>query len=561
MIVKKCSLKILLYTLVTGALAVLTLSCQQKYPKGIKHVIVIGIDGMSVQGLLEANTPCMDSLMQNGAFNYKVRSVIPTVSLPNWAAMVNGAGPEITGVTNNSWNRHFDDYPPVAMSENRVFPNVFSVIREQMPEAETGAIYEWGGFERMLETELIDKFEAYSSQREIAEKAAEYILEKKPNFLFIHLDRVDSFGHSKGHMSPEYVDFIGETDNDVRTIVNAVKDAGISDKTMIMVVSDHGGIFYAHGGYTYEEFTTPIIYSGKGIKKNYHIQQQIYRYDVAADVIFALGLEAPQVWVGRPVKAAYTGFNEPKNLYKGTEVLPPPVFIGKEISTYYGELAVDQGVEVVIKKPLGVEGEIHYTTDGTMPVRESPVYSTPFVLEHSAIVKAKIYGDEGESPTITAPYRVAYSKEGDGLNYAFYHLPGEKTLPALQSGRPVAKGVCYEIGFKEVAFPGINKLREQYPTDYGVRLDGWIEIDEDAEYTFRVWAHGGYRVLINNQRVLERISLDDGANIVGSIKLAKGKYPIQVEFFSSTDRGYFDLYYEVNGESKGFIPAHMLSVR
>lgn len=558
---KKCNLKFLFYALVIGVTAILTLSCQQKHPKGIEHVIVIGIDGMSVQGLLEANTPCMDSLMQNGAFNYKVRSVIPTVSLPNWAAMVNGAGPEITGVTSNSWNRHFDDYPPVAMSANRVSPNVFSVIREQMPNAETGAIYEWGGFERMLETEVMDKFETYSSQQETTEKAAEYITEKKPNFLFIQLDRVDGFGHSKGHMSPEYIDFIGETDNDVRTIVNAVKEAGIGDKTMIMVVSDHGGIFYGHGGYTYEEFTTPIIYSGKGIKKNYHIQQQIYRYDVAADVIFALGLEIPQVWVGRPVKAAFTGFNEPKNLYKGTEVLPPPTFIGKEISTRYGELAVDQGVEVVIKKPLGIEGEIHYTTDGTMPVKESPIYSAPFVLEQSALVKAKIYSDEGESPTVSAPYRVAFSKKGNGLNYTFYHLPGEKTLPSLQSRRPVAKGVCYEIGYNEVAFPGINKLHEQYPTDYGVLLDGWIEIDEDAEYTFRVWARGGYRVFINAQKVLERTSLDDGANIVGSITLDKGKYPLRVEFFSSSDRGYFDLYYEVNGESKGFIPAHMLYVR
>ena len=42
-------------------------------------------------------------------------------------------------------------------------------------------------------------------------------------------------------MSPEYIDYIGETDNDVRTIVDAVKEAGISDKTMIMIVSDHGG--------------------------------------------------------------------------------------------------------------------------------------------------------------------------------------------------------------------------------------------------------------------------------------------------------------------------------
>lgn len=555
---KKYNLKLLFYTFAIGTMALSTISCQQQHPKGIEHVILIGIDGMSVQGFLEANTPCMDSLLHNGAFNYKVRSVVPTVSLPNWGAMINGAGPEITGITTNGWNRSIDDYPPVAMSENHVFPNVFSVIREQMPNAETGAIYEWGGFERMLETEVINKFETYSTQRETAEKSAEYILEKKPNFLYIQLDKVDGFGHSKGHMSLEYIDFISETDKDVQTIVNAVRDAGISDKTMIIVVSDHGGIFYGHGGYTYEEFTTPIIYSGKGIKKNYHIQQQIYRYDVAADVIFALGLRIPQVWIGRPVKAAYKGFNEPKNLYKGTEVLPPPIFIGKEISTQYGDISVDQGVEVIIKKPLGVEGEIHYTTDGTVPVRESPVYTAPFILNRSALVKAKIYGDESESPTISGQYRVVLSEEGNGLNYAFYHLPGEKNLPQLQSRRSVAKGVCYEVALKEVVFPDLNELREKYKTDYGISFDGWMEIDEDAEYTFRVWARGGYRLFIDSQKIVEHTTLDEGANISGSIKLNKGRYPFQVEYFSSSENGYLDLYYEANGKPKGFIPGNIL---
>lgn len=553
--------KQIIRALLLGMMALIAISCQQKHPKGIEHVIVIGIDGMSVQGFLEANTPCMDSLLQNGAYNYKTRSVIPTVSLPNWSAMVTGAGPEITGVATNGWNRSTDEYSIVAMSENHVFPNVFSVIREQMPDAEIGAIYEWGGFERMLETEVMDKFETYGSQRETTEKSAEYIREKKPNFLFIQLDKVDGFGHSHGHMSPEYIDYIGETDNDVRTIVDAVKEAGISDKTMIMIVSDHGGIFYAHGGYTYEEFTTPIIYSGKGIKKNYHIQQQIYRYDVAADAIFALGLEIPQVWVGRPVKAAFEGFNEPDNLYKGVEVLPSPSFIGKEISTVYGDLAVDQDVEVVIKHPVGVEGQIHYTTDGTTPSRESTVYTDPFTLDHSAIVKAKIYGDNSESSTVTAQYRVANRSKGHGLNYSFYHLPGEKSLPALHTKTPVAKGISYEVAFKEVAFPDLKKLQEQYKTDYGISFDGWIEIDEEAGYTFRIWSRGGYRLFVDSQKIIEHTDLKEAMNYAGTIRLEKGIYPFRVEYFTSGDRPYLDLYYEANGKPRGFIPASKLFTR
>jgi hypothetical protein len=44
-------------------LGLLLSSCQKEYPKGIEHVVVIGIDGMSVQGFLEASTPCMDSTL------------------------------------------------------------------------------------------------------------------------------------------------------------------------------------------------------------------------------------------------------------------------------------------------------------------------------------------------------------------------------------------------------------------------------------------------------------------------------------------------------------------
>lgn len=206
------------------AACLLMMACQpeNKYPKGIEHVVVIGIDGMSVQGFLEASTPCMDSLCKNGAYNYKVRSVLPTSSMPNWNAMLCGAGPDATGVINNSWNRSTDGFAPVTMSENHLFPTIFRIIREQKPNAETGSLYDWGDFENMLETELINKFEPCRTARETAQKTARYVIDKKPNFVFIQLDEVDGYGHRYGHMSAEYVKSIEEADNDVRIIMNAI---------------------------------------------------------------------------------------------------------------------------------------------------------------------------------------------------------------------------------------------------------------------------------------------------------------------------------------------------
>jgi predicted AlkP superfamily phosphohydrolase/phosphomutase len=52
------------------------------------HVVVLGFDGMSGAGVQQTATPHFDEIKKNGAFTYKAESVIPTVSSPNWAAMI-----------------------------------------------------------------------------------------------------------------------------------------------------------------------------------------------------------------------------------------------------------------------------------------------------------------------------------------------------------------------------------------------------------------------------------------------------------------------------------------
>lgn len=98
-------------------------------------------------------------------------------------------------------------------------------------------------------------------------------------------------------------------DSLITLIVNATKFANIYDQTMFLLISDHGGIGYGHGGETLEEIEIPFILFGRGIKKNYKITQPVYVYDTAATVAFALDLEVPYAWIGRPVISAFEGFH------------------------------------------------------------------------------------------------------------------------------------------------------------------------------------------------------------------------------------------------------------
>jgi hypothetical protein len=317
--------------------------------------------------------------------------------------MLCGAGPEITGAIDNSWKADGFEFPYPVMSKNHSFPNIFRIIREQKPDAELGAIYNWDKFCNMLEDAILNMSATFPSQRETALKSAEYILSKKPTFLFIQLDGIDHEGHVHGHMSPNYLAYIEETDTHVKLIIEAVKQAGIADKTMIIVVGDHGGIFHGHGGNSYDELVTPIIFAGKGIKQNYAIQQQIYKYDLAADVAFALGLKIPQVWTGRPTKPAHSKFDEPDNLWKEMEVLPSPRFASETYNAPFGGTFVGQ-TSVTILKPEGTDGVIHYTTDGSKPDRTSPVYTVPFSIDTTTTINAKLFNESGESVNVTAIY-------------------------------------------------------------------------------------------------------------------------------------------------------------
>ncbi len=46
----------------------------------VKHMIVIGVDGLSSEGIERAQTPTFHTLMQAGSYSMKARAVLPNVT-------------------------------------------------------------------------------------------------------------------------------------------------------------------------------------------------------------------------------------------------------------------------------------------------------------------------------------------------------------------------------------------------------------------------------------------------------------------------------------------------
>ena len=274
----------------------------------VKHVVVIGFDGLSPDGLKNAKTPNFDQLIKEGASSMHARGVLPTSSSTNWATMIMGAGPEQHGITSNGWKVKDHVLPPVVEDDEAIFPTIFNVVNKQLPDAEIGVIYDWGDFGRLFEKSAVDYDVNPKTAQETAKTASAYIEDKKPTFAFVHLDHIDHAGHEFGHGSGEYYKSVEVADELLGEIMNAIKKAGMSKNTLVILSADHGGFEKGHGGETLGEIEIPFILWGKGIKKNYKIPNAVYQYDNAATVAFALGLKRPWAWIGRPLIMAFEGF-------------------------------------------------------------------------------------------------------------------------------------------------------------------------------------------------------------------------------------------------------------
>lgn len=277
-------------------LACAALAAAQPRPR---HIVVIGLDGFGAQALKDAKAPNLRALMAAGAWSLKARGVMPTVSSPNWASLIMGAGPEQHGITSNDWQPDKFDFSPSCTGMAATFPTIFGLLRQQRPNAHIAVIHDWEGFGRMVEKAAPTYMRHVKGSPEATAAAVAYWKEHKPDLLFLHLDDVDHAGHDHGWWGPQYKAAVETID----ALIGNVREAAGSD-AIFLITADHGGSARKHGGNTMGELEIPWILSGPGIRRG-ELTAPVNTVDTAATLAALLRLKPPACWIGRPVEAAW----------------------------------------------------------------------------------------------------------------------------------------------------------------------------------------------------------------------------------------------------------------
>ena len=144
-----------------------------------KNVLFIGLDGCRPDALEVANTPNMDTLIQNGLFiNNALCSINgqPTVSGPGWSSMITGVWNDKHGVSDNTFiGSSFDQF------------SQFNVLLEESgQDYYTASFIMWTPISTQIFGGTMDYNELHSSfDGSVAQGAAEYMLTEELDIIFL----------------------------------------------------------------------------------------------------------------------------------------------------------------------------------------------------------------------------------------------------------------------------------------------------------------------------------------------------------------------------------------
>lgn len=302
-------MKRILVLLAAAALALPMVSCNRPNGgvRGVKHVILIGLDGMAANTFTAADMPTLRSMMEQGAWTLHSRSILPSSSACNWASMFMGVGPEMHGY--NTWGSSKPDFPSIEIGPYGIFPTIAGVLRAHDPEIRMSAMYEWATIGSLIEGEALDVSRNIpydeSHGEAITTEFINCLDSLRPAFSMVIYDSPDHDGHGSGWGSPQYLTALHLLDGYIASIVEATKRMGIYDDTVFIVTADHGGTGTGHGGTSMDEMETPLVLFGKGVKRGHEITSAVMRYDTAPTIAYIFGAACPDVWRGKPVREAF----------------------------------------------------------------------------------------------------------------------------------------------------------------------------------------------------------------------------------------------------------------
>ena len=276
------------------------------------------------------------------------------------------------------------------------------------------------------------------------------------------------------------------------------------------------------------KYITSVSLNGKEIKHCYITYYQLMQ---GGTLDFTLSATPDKSWGTAPEYAPYSYTEQP------TVSIP---YIANDLDLFEGEITAEL-------KSTTPEAVIHYTLDGSEPDENAPVYSEPFVLKETTIIKAKGY-KKGFVPSRTYSIQAtkavlrpaaAVSPEVNGVEYTYYE--GEfQQVADLDKAKAVKAGTLSE--------PSINDARQQ--DHFGYIFKGYIYASRDGVYEFSVRSDDGSVLYIGNDKVVDNDGGHAAIDASGRIPLRKGFHPFSLYYFEDYEGEHLSWSWRMPGTTR-----------
>jgi predicted AlkP superfamily pyrophosphatase or phosphodiesterase len=265
------------------------------------HVVVISIDGLRPDAIEKYNAPTIQRLMREGRYSLTAQTISTSLTLPSHTSMLTGVGADVHGITWNSDKTKEKGYVPV--------PTIFGLAHES--GFSTAAFFSKTKFGALEVPATLDYARMPSSginsifpQSRTVGFLHDYLSNANPNLVFVHLMEPDFVGHQFGWMGHMYGMAVREADLGVAHVLREADARFGRGRYTVILTADHGGHGHSHGTTDPRDMTIPWVVWGAGVQPGDTLSG-IRTMDTAATVLWLLGVDAPQNWVGRPVSNAF----------------------------------------------------------------------------------------------------------------------------------------------------------------------------------------------------------------------------------------------------------------
>lgn len=143
---------------------------------------------------------------------------------------------------------------------------------------------------------------------------------------------------------------------------------------------------------------------------------------------------------------------------------------------------------------LSGQGTIHYTTDGSTPTKNSPVYSQPLVLTKTSVIRARSFSDGMlDSPTLTLSYII-----NEGHTMPVVSLVTDREHLFGGQGIYDSHEIAWQNGWERPATVALfEENGDSFTIDCGIQMHGETSRRASEKRSIRLRFRGSYEGALN----------------------------------------------------------------